>query len=490
MSILSRAANKLQPGKTLLVPKNKFKVADEEWGHLPEYVVPAANKIVHPFYQYPNATERTALCITERNPKLFNGKPVLPAFVRHPVTSESTLVESRLSFDTVKDVSKWVQRIHKSGDRLFHKVNITSSDSGPKVRKTKMTSESPFVKQLDNFLNSHPQLSFETLDSELSKLFIFHKGQEVIYLEEIFLYILQRDNLTVPQWKATLKTLPKYVGKEIDDIDMLNTLLIQWVLSGEQLFTKIDTPALNLLWNVIKSSRESLNQNIITNLNNVQLNKLFDTFLKGKDIKVSRILLETLASRRIMPSLPSIEEYIELVGQAGQETDAGIVPLERKSKLYLLHVLSPVFASNLTCRMTDLLLPYCIHQSEIFALLDLALKSKYSKDIAKSCVNNFVLRIAQLKDSQVDNSLNISSLYYRIKAYNNGTVPKANLLAFIIALLTNSNFRAVQTIINEQPVKEITKVIEVVKNQTTFIDQFGFTGVDRETLLHFLNNRA
>lgn len=205
---------------------------------------------------------------------------------------------------------------------------------------------------------------------------------------------------------------------------------------------------------------------------------------------MSRILLETLASRRIMPSLPSIEEYIELVGQAGQETDAGIVPLERKSKLYLLHVLSPVFASNLTCRMTDLLLPYCIHQSEIFALLDLALKSKYSKDIAKSCVNNFVLRIAQLKDSQVDNSLNISSLYYRIKAYNNGTVPNANLLAFIIALLTNSNFRAVQTIINEQPVKEITKVIEVVKNQTTFIDQFGFTGVDRETLLHFLNNRA
>lgn len=61
------------------IPKNKFKVADEAWGPLPDYVIPAANKVVHPFYLKPNATERTLLCMSESNPKLAFQRKCCPS---------------------------------------------------------------------------------------------------------------------------------------------------------------------------------------------------------------------------------------------------------------------------------------------------------------------------------------------------------------------------------------------------------------------------
>ncbi|CDO96532.1 unnamed protein product [Kluyveromyces dobzhanskii CBS 2104] len=490
MSVLSRAANKLQPGKALLVPKNRFKVADDEWGHLPEYLIPAANKFVHPFYLFPNSAERTMLCINERNPQLFNGKPVLPAFVKHPLNRELTLVESRLSFGTVKDISKWVHRMQKTGQRVAHKVNVHPSVAVQSVRTSKLKSGSPFIKQLQQFLTNNPHISFETLDSELSKLFIFHQRNEVIYLEEIFLYILQKDDLTSSQWQATLKALPKYIGKEIDDVDMLNTLFLQWILTGEKLFEKIDTPALNLLWNVIGSCSESLNQDVIAKLTNGQIQKFFDTYLNSENLKISQHLLETLASRNVMPVLSSIERYLELVTKARLAANSGTAASDRKTGLYMLHPLAPVFATNLTSKMVNSLLPYCIHQSEIFALLDSSFRSKFFTDITSTCMNNFILRIGQLKDSQIDNSLNISALYNKLKLYHNGNVPKECVFSFIIALVANSNFRAVQTIIKEQPVHDMSRVLEVVKNQTSLVDQSGFTEFDKEVLLNYLSKNT
>lgn len=487
--MLSKAANRLQPVKSVTIPKNKFRLdlnnedGLQKW---PEYIVPNANKLVHPFYRTPNPTERTILCIDEKSPQLFNGHAVLPAFMKDPVTRELTLVESKISFGTVKDVSKWVNKIYRqSQTNDQNKVLIFEDIPANTVRESRLDTESPLVVELDRFLDSHPEISIESLDSELSRMFIFKRARQVVYLDEVLLHILQRDTLTSSQWNSVLKVLPKYAGKEIDDTSMITMLIAEWVLVGRKLFgNETVCNSSEMLWQVIQQISESLNKDICNKFTIKELNVLLNLFLDAQNLELSRAMLDKLALRHnAMPSLPLAEKYMAFI-------DALDTQVDRKTKLYYMHILSPMFSSHLTSTMATILLPYCVHQAEIFALFDLALKSKYAEEILPIITTQFILRLSQLKESQIDNSLNISTLYNRLKIhYNNaGKIPQSSVFALVVALVANSNFKAIITLLQEQTIKDISKAIELVEKQSVVLDTFGFREADKNTLLSYLQN--
>lgn len=314
--------------------------------------------------------------------------------MRHPVTNRSTLVESRLEFNSVKNISGWLARFQKSRD--FPEVRLLSKEGMALIRKSKVDPNSLTIQELEGFLAKHPKITVEALDTELNKALIFKNTESnPIYLDEIFLYILQREGLTQSQWKVVLEILPKYVGKEVDDVNMLKLILVQWAVSADR-FAAPTHQAVSQFLNIARSSTiMSNNENLLASFEDSHLSKLTELFIRANDLKASSSVLRILISRNVAPPLDIIEDFVSMVDNIPCSTSAEKAEsFDRKTKLHELDVLSPVFASHLSPKLVTILLGYCIHQSEMFALLELCLKSEVAESILDACINDFIIKLA------------------------------------------------------------------------------------------------
>lgn len=485
MSKIFQKASSMPANRGFSVPKNSFRVLDNELEKLPEYSIPLGSRILHPFFIRPNATERTALCINERNPQLFEGKPVLPALVKDATSNKSTLIESRLDFHSVKDIQRWLHSFVSSRNKSSMEV---LAGILPEIRRSGFNVVSGVGKEVESFLQENPSMDSQQLDNILSKLLIFPAEPNPIFLDELLLYILQRETLSEQQWLASLQVLPKYIGREIDDVRMLIEILSQWLWVSAKF--EVSEEIATLLIQTINATSQKLGEDVVQQFGDEYLNKLLEIYIKVRDFHESSTIIAKLGSRNRAPPVKVVEAYMELVKNYSTFDEVGKI-LERKFKMANLYGLHPFFRTHLTPIIIDHLLSYCVHPSEVFALFDLITSTSSANKLLDSQLSNIIMSLYRMNDSHVKISLHLSSLYEKLRKSYQGIMPEKYVLDFVTPLASISNFRAIQQILDEQELKDTKPVLHLIKNHSAFKNTFGFTAEDKTNLTNYiLHKRA
>lgn len=361
-------------GVKTVIPKNPHKNLEDGSFRKFKRVVPSFEETIHPFYS-PNILERAGLCMSETAPELMDGKPVVPAIIKHPRTSQATLVNSKLHFDSVEESSKWLQYLRRGTMSNSHLRIINEHDIEGLIRPSRLDrSETPKLQQFASLFENKDDTAINSvMVSSIIESLVAGKDK-IIFSEEVFLYILQHYCKTVNGFTSVVHSISEFLRKDIDDFKVAEILLLQVMVKFKRNASLQSSAASSAISSLIDAISSRFHKAFCaTDFTPPVIQTVLEFYISAGHLKESKVLLTDLVNKGYCPSVAVIESYLELVESTVGTCTSNDLFLK---KFVYISNFRPIVQAVLSPKIVEMLIPYCRHFDEILSLLSLIEDSK------------------------------------------------------------------------------------------------------------------
>lgn len=435
------------PSKTL-VPENPYRRTEGAVSfRKSRNNIPGPNQILHPFYS-PTELERAALCITEVSPKLLNGKPVIPAIIEHPRTMKPVLLNTRLQFDTVKEVYAWVRDFVQNRTDLSKLDLIDIHEINSILRSSKLDKRQlPQIIKLASLFSGNDVK--ETVSKPLNLVIdsLAADKDMVLFSEDIFLYLLQHHADSDVKVISIIESIITFLNRDIDQFKVAETLVLQVLVSMKNNQIKVTPSLTSAFVNLINAISDRFHhQNCITCFQPVVSCYVLDFYLQSAKLNESKIIFTDLINKKLCPRGEIISQYLDLIES---ELGSSYTDEELLRKFVYISDFASIFQTVLTPKIVEYLLPYCRHFHEVTSLLTLIENSNMKKQILDVNLPQLIRKASNMTTNNIKNSINLSALYQRVSNHYGGKIPDKIKKSFILQYAFNQNYTMIVTLTNE-----------------------------------------
>ncbi|AGO11907.1 AaceriADR142Wp [[Ashbya] aceris (nom. inval.)] len=381
--------------------------------------IPQPNQIMHPFLGL-SQTEKGLLCCTECEPRIREGRSIIPAMVRDPMKDKTEYTHARLQFPVLHNISSWVQEY--TAHHRFSEKQLVSAATLPAFEVVET--------EIPETIRAVCQPSAQSIEGILAA--------EVVSTEELFQFLLEAYPGRV---KAILPILLReYQKLPPTEVHLQGTLHRVLLAFDDKAVDKQDVEAVNRLLHNFSAEVGRRHEHV---LNATVLQQLLRFYISGSALTNSRTTFQALLDRGICPVAEVLDDYFLLVEKAISAKSQPDLQARRLAKMACIAGFAPVLKHTMTATMLRVLIGCAAHTGEILKLVEFAASMPSSKTILEGNAVQLVNAVSSFVPSPaVENCINISLLLQRLEqAYTNG-LPTQFAHAASIAYLHNGNWGA------------------------------------------------
>ncbi|CEP60215.1 Aep1p LALA0_S01e05644g [Lachancea lanzarotensis] len=431
-----------------IAAKSTQKTLNEGFRKELQRVVPGYHDSIHPFYR-PNVAERAILCATESCPHLLDGHKIVPAVIKRPRDSTTTLVNARWIFKSSHAVQNWLKEFNEFEvtRQAESFVLIQERDIEQIIRPSRLNPSQ--FSELQKFAELYKTQDTSTLDTVLvSGLIESLTSLPVIkvFSEEVFLYILQHYCSSKHGVIGLTHSMIEFLHKDIDDIKVAELLVLQLLITLKKKQVPVDSDVMSAVTDLVNAISERFHKdNCVLSFSPVTVQAVLDLHLQFGDLNGAKMLLAHLVNQRICPQCVVLEKYLLLVDEKIGPVDS---PEAFLKKFAYISDFKAILETAITPTSASLLIPYCRHFDEMVSLLDIMDRSRLKKQIWDQTLPQMVRRVSLFESDAVMNSCNLTVLLQRAQRVYGSSLSNKVLQAFIVQYATNGNFAMVANLTN------------------------------------------